>query len=87
MDVTKLLASVPVVKTSTGATESQRSSNPSSNATETRSVTDAVDISSAAISGETISAEQAESLAQNVGSFFAENDEAIGADANRLAQL
>lgn len=85
MDVTKVLASVPILKTVVGGSNAQKNASPT--ASQTSDVSDNIDISSTALSGETLTADQASDAAQEVGAYLAENDEAIGADANKLSQL
>lgn len=87
MDVTKVLASVPILKTVVGGPNAQKNASPSGTVNKDNSVQDSVDISSASLSAETLTADQASEVASEVGTYFAENDEAIGADANKLAQL
>lgn len=88
MDVTKLLASVPILKTLNNASNEAKAATVSSSAKSTSApVSDSIDVSAALGADNSLSSADAEALAQDVGSYFANNDDAIGADANKLSQL
>ena len=87
MNITKILASVPILKTFIAAKAPAEPSGASVPKNTSSAINDKVDISSAELSLQTISDPEAQIAAENVGSYFAENDEAIGSDTNKLAQL
>jgi hypothetical protein len=87
MDVTKILAGVPIQKTNLENANAQKSASTTGTKPSSSAIQDSVDISSAAISGETLSANDAEGAAKEVGAYFTNNDDSIGADTNKLAQL
>ena len=87
MDVTKILAGVPIQKTNLENANAQKSASTTGTKPSSTAIQDSVDISSAAISGETLSANDAEGAAKEVGAYFTNNDDSIGADTNKLAQL
>ncbi|MEC7702537.1 MAG: hypothetical protein VX740_02200 [Pseudomonadota bacterium] len=89
MDVTKLLATVPILKTLNNGQSAEKSSPASPSSKPSASVvSDSVDVSAALGAENSLSAGDAETLAQDVGAYLAENSEAsIGADANKLSQL
>tara|TARA_R110002124_G_scaffold287365_1_gene474101 strand:- start:32914 stop:33177 length:264 start_codon:yes stop_codon:yes gene_type:complete len=87
MNITKILASIPIFKVFTGAKAPAESSGVNMPKSSASPIKDKLDISSAALGVEVLSDAEAQGAAENLGRYFAENDDALGGDANKIAQL